>query len=165
MIMKSLLSHGAQVLVTRVDAAKAAVVRQEIPAAVYHDLARALTVRPQEAPRKGRGTIMVVAAGTSDIPVAEEAVITADIMGNLVDRLYDVGVAGLHRLLEHLQQLRRATVFVVVAGLEGALRAWWAAWWTGRSLRYRRASATAPPFTGWRPCWPCSIPVRRGWRW
>jgi len=64
---------------------------------------------------------MVVAAGTSDIPVAEEAVITADIMGNLVDRLYDVGVAGLHRLLEHLQQLRRATVFVVVAGLEGAL--------------------------------------------
>ena len=121
MIMKSLLSHGAQVLVTRVDAAKAAIVRQEIPAAVYHDLARALTVRPQEAPRKGRGTIMVVAAGTSDIPVAEEAVITADIMGNLVDRLYDVGVAGLHRLLEHLQQLRRATVFVVVAGLEGAL--------------------------------------------
>jgi hypothetical protein len=120
-IMRSLLAHGAQVLVTRVDAAKAAAVREEIPAADYHDLARALTVRPQEIPREGRGTIMVIAAGTSDIPVAEEAVITADMMGNVVQRLYDVGVAGLHRLLDHLHQLRRATVFVVVAGLEGAL--------------------------------------------
>ena len=120
-IMRALLAQEAQVLVTRVEAAKAAAVRQEIPAAVYHELARTLTVRPQEIARKGRGTIMVVAAGTSDIPVAEEAVITADMMGNAVERLYDVGVAGLHRLLEHLPQLRRSSVFVVVAGLEGAL--------------------------------------------
>lgn len=120
-IMKALLAQGAKVLVTRVDGAKAAAIRQEIPGAVYHDLARVLTVLPQEMTRKGRGTIMVVAAGTSDIPVAEEAAVTADVMGNQVERLYDVGVAGLHRLLDHLQQLRRATVFVVVAGLEGAL--------------------------------------------
>jgi len=84
-------------------------------------VARALTVRPQEVPRRGRGTVMVVAAGTSDIPVAEEAVITAEMMGSRVERLYDVGVAGLHRLLDYLQELRQAHVFVIVAGLEGAL--------------------------------------------
>jgi len=120
-IMKALLAQGAKVLVTRVDGAKAAAIRQEIPGAVYHEVARALTVRQEEIPGKGRGTIMVVAAGTSDIPVAEEAAVTADVMGNEVERLYDVGVAGLHRLLDHLQRLRRASVFVVVAGLEGAL--------------------------------------------
>jgi NCAIR mutase (PurE)-related protein len=120
-VMRALLAHGAPVLVTRVDAAKAGAVTEEIPAAIYHEVARALTVRPQEVPRRGRGTVMVVAAGTSDIPVAEEAVITAEMMGSRVERLYDVGVAGLHRLLDYLQELRQAHVFVVVAGLEGAL--------------------------------------------
>jgi NCAIR mutase (PurE)-related protein len=120
-IMRALLSKEAPVLVTRVDAVKAGAVRKEIPAAAYHELARALTVCPQEIPKRGRGTIMVVAAGTSDIPVAEEAVITAEMMGSQVARLYDVGVAGLHRLLDYLQKLRQAHVFVVVAGLEGAL--------------------------------------------
>jgi NCAIR mutase (PurE)-related protein len=120
-VMRALLSQGAPVLVTRVDAAKAGAVRKEVPAAVYHELARALTVRPQEVSKRGRGTIMVVAAGTSDIPVAEEAVVTAEMMGSQVERLYDVGVAGLHRLLDYLQELRQAHVFVVVAGLEGAL--------------------------------------------
>jgi NCAIR mutase (PurE)-related protein len=120
-VMRALLSKEAPVLVTRVDAAKAGAVRKEIPAAAYHELARALTVRPLEIPKRGRGTIMVVAAGTSDIPVAEEAVITAEMMGSQVERLYDVGVAGLHRLLDYLQDLRQAHVFVVVAGLEGAL--------------------------------------------
>jgi len=120
-VMRALLAQGAPVLVTRVDAAKAGAVTKEIPAATYHEVARALTVRPQEVPRRGRGTVMVVAAGTSDIPVAEEAVITAEMMGSRVERLYDVGVAGLHRLLDYLQELRQAHVFVIVAGLEGAL--------------------------------------------
>jgi NCAIR mutase (PurE)-related protein len=120
-VMRALLAQDAPVLVTRVDAAKAGAVRKEIPAAAYHELARALTVRPLEIPKRGRGKIMVVAAGTSDIPVAEEAVITAEMMGSQVERLYDVGVAGLHRLLDYLQELRQAHVFVVVAGLEGAL--------------------------------------------
>ena len=120
-IMTAMLSREANVLVTRVDAAKAGAVQKEIKTAVYHELARALTVRQREVSKEGRGTVLVVAGGTSDIPVAEEAIITAEVMGNKVERLYDVGVAGLHRLLDHLQLLREASVFVVVAGLEGAL--------------------------------------------
>ncbi|MBW2072487.1 MAG: nickel pincer cofactor biosynthesis protein LarB [Deltaproteobacteria bacterium] len=113
--------RGVNVLVTRVDPHKAARVQEQVRAAVYHEQARALTVSHADMPRKARGTILVVAAGTSDIPVAEEARVTAEMMGSRVERLYDVGVAGLHRLLHNLEELRRATVHVVVAGMEGAL--------------------------------------------
>jgi pyridinium-3,5-biscarboxylic acid mononucleotide synthase len=88
----------------------------------YHREARAATWRGRgDLPLKGKGTIAVVCAGTSDIPVAEEAVVTSEIMGNRVERLFDVGVAGLHRLLDHHAQLTDASVLIVVAGMEGAL--------------------------------------------
>ena len=120
-IMKAILAQGANVLVTRVDSTKAEIVRKDIEASVYDDISRTLTVRQQEVSQKGRGQVLVLAAGTSDIPVAEEAAITAEMVGSKVERLFDVGVAGLHRLLDHFQLMREATVLVVVAGMEGAL--------------------------------------------
>jgi NCAIR mutase (PurE)-related protein len=120
-IMKAILTQDANVLVTRVDAAKAKAVRKKIKAAVYHEIARTLTVRQREISAEGQGLVIVLAAGTSDIPVAEEAAITAEMIGSRVERFFDVGVAGLHRLLDHLQQMREASVLVVVAGMEGAL--------------------------------------------
>jgi hypothetical protein len=91
-----------------------------VPAAAFHPEARAITLRQEEiAP--GRGVILVAAAGTADLPVAEEAVVTAEIMGNQVERLYDVGVAGLHRLLSAHDRLLAARVIIVAAGMEGAL--------------------------------------------
>jgi len=90
-----------------------------VPDAVFHERAR-LIERRTDIPR-GRGTILVAAAGTSDIPVAEEAAVSAEVMGNDVDRLYDVGVAGLHRLLAERERLYGARVIIAVAGMEGAL--------------------------------------------
>jgi hypothetical protein len=120
-IMKAMLTQGANVLVTRVDADKAKTVKKEIKDAVYHDVARTLTVRQQKSSEEAQGLVIVLAAGTSDIGVAEEAAITAEMVGSRVERLFDVGVAGLHRLLDHYQQMREASVLVVVAGMEGAL--------------------------------------------
>ncbi|MBO0799309.1 MAG: nickel pincer cofactor biosynthesis protein LarB, partial [Blastocatellia bacterium] len=88
--------------------------------AVYHDSCSAISVRRDQTLR-GRGTVAVVTAGTSDIPVADEAAVTAEIMGNQIERLYDVGVAGIHRLLSHLELLQSAQVVVCAAGMEGAL--------------------------------------------
>jgi len=95
-------------------------VRDVVPNAAFHGEARAITLSQGEIVR-GHGTILVACAGTSDLPVAEEAVVTAELMGNVVDRLYDVGVAGLHRLLSEHDRLQRARVLIVVAGMEGAL--------------------------------------------
>jgi NCAIR mutase (PurE)-related protein len=120
-IIKAMLTQGANVLVTRVDADKAKTVQKEIKDAVYHDVARTLTVRQQKTSEEAQGLVIVLAAGTSDIGVAEEAAITAEMVGSRVERLFDVGVAGLHRLLDHYQQIREASVLVVVAGMEGAL--------------------------------------------
>ena len=120
-IMRAILDRGANVLVTRVDPAKAKGIQHEINEAVYHDLSRVLTVRQHEVSAEKTHPVLVLAAGTSDIPVAEEAAITAEMMGSRVERLFDVGVAGLHRLLDHLQLMRQAGVLVVVAGMEGAL--------------------------------------------
>ena len=96
------------------------VIREITPDAEYHELARIVIVNRRPV-KMNRGVILVVSAGTSDLPVAEEAVLTAEIMGNRVERLYDVGVAGIHRLLAHHDQLRQANVLIVVAGMEGAL--------------------------------------------
>ena len=105
---------------TRTDEAAYAAVRAEVPDAVFHPLARAITLQQNDiAP--GKGTVLVVAAGTADLPVAEEAIVTAELMGNQVERLFDVGVAGLHRLLSAQHRLTAARVIVVVAGMEGAL--------------------------------------------
>lgn len=119
-ITERLATAADRVLVTKVEPECFDVVRERVPDAHYHPVARAITVNrvKDTSPRPG---IMVVCAGTSDIPIAEEAALTAELMGNAVERSYDVGVAGVHRLLDHLPQLRQAKVVVAVAGMEGAL--------------------------------------------
>ena len=118
-IAKAIVDRGHSLLVTRTDAATHEAVAKVVPDARFHQAARIIE-RRTEAPR-GQGVVLVAAAGTSDIPVAEEAAVTAEVMGNDVDRLYDVGVAGLHRLLAEHQRLLSARVIIVVAGMEGAL--------------------------------------------
>ena len=120
-IVTALLAKGGNVLATRVNGAKGAKLKEFFPGAVYHGDARALTVEQHPVAIRGRGKILVVCAGTSDIAVAAEAVLTARLMGNEVEQLYDVGVAGLHRLLAKRETLAEAAVVIVVAGMEGAL--------------------------------------------
>ncbi len=119
-ISERIVAAQHNLLVTRTTAEAYEVIRKRLPAAMFHPEARAITMRSAGMPA-GRGTILVVAAGTADLPVAEEAVVSAEIMGNTVDRLYDVGVAGLHRLLAEHVRLTAAHVLIVVAGMEGAL--------------------------------------------
>jgi NCAIR mutase (PurE)-related protein len=107
------------VLVTRASVEAYRAVKEALPDAVYHTDARAITL--DRSAREKRPGVVVCCAGTSDVPVAEEAAVTAEIMGSAADRMYDVGVAGLHRLLDKLQRLRAARAIVVVAGMEGAL--------------------------------------------
>jgi len=119
-IAERIVARGHSLLVTRADQAAFDAVRNSLPAAHFHPEARAITLRQNDLV-PGKGVVLVAAAGTSDIPVAEEAAVTADLMGNTVDRLYDVGVAGLHRLLGEQARLASARVVIVVAGMEGAL--------------------------------------------
>jgi pyridinium-3,5-biscarboxylic acid mononucleotide synthase len=119
-ISERIVNAGHNLLVTRTTPEAFAAVRERLPAASFHEQARTITLRSAPMPQ-GRGTVLIVAAGTADLPVAEEAVISAEIMGNAVDRLYDVGVAGLHRLLAEHARLTAAHVVIVVAGMEGAL--------------------------------------------
>ncbi len=119
-IAAKLVERESRVLVTRVTAEQARAVRKKFKAAVHHELARCLTIDKKPLPKRP-GKIAVICAGTSDLPVAEEAAITAEIMGNRVERIVDVGVAGLHRLLARLEAIQLANVLVVVAGMEGAL--------------------------------------------
>jgi hypothetical protein len=118
-IANSILKREQRVLITRITAEHARALKKKFKHAVYHELARCVTIEKQPLPK--RGSIAVVCAGTSDLPVAEEASITAEIMGNHVVRVNDVGVAGLHRLLAKLDIIRSANVVVVAAGMEGAL--------------------------------------------
>ena len=119
-IARRVYDHDGCVLVTRLDAKQAEALRKAFPEAEYHELARCVTIQKNPSPPRP-GYIAVLAAGTSDIPVAEEAAVTAEAMGNRVERIYDVGVAGLHRLLGKLEQIQGANVLIVVAGMEGAL--------------------------------------------
>lgn len=119
-ILQRLAQGPGPLLATRAAADVFLAVQEAIPTARYHDLARMIVIEPQSLPKR-EGLILVVAAGTSDLPVAEEAAITADVMGNRIERVYDVGVAGLHRLLAHTELLMQANVLIVVAGMEGAL--------------------------------------------
>jgi pyridinium-3,5-biscarboxylic acid mononucleotide synthase len=119
-IFSSLAGHGGNILATRASEKQFAAVKKKSREARYYKSARAIVLR-QDQTIYGKGLIAVVSAGTSDIPVAEEAVITAEIMGNEVERLYDVGVAGIHRLLANRSTLTRARVIIVCAGMEGAL--------------------------------------------
>ena len=120
-IIEKLRSNGSSILATRIDAAKAVAIIKAVPSVQYNSDARTLTFMEGEFKEKGKGIIMVISAGTSDIPVAEEAAITAFMMGNRVDRLYDVGVAGIHRLFFHRERITSAGVLIVCAGMEGAL--------------------------------------------
>ncbi|HEX3375788.1 MAG TPA: nickel pincer cofactor biosynthesis protein LarB [Candidatus Acidoferrales bacterium] len=121
-IVRGLLRPGTthNILITRADAAVFRAVKKLHRAAKFHSLSGAITIRRNEE-ISGKGAILVIAAGTSDIPVAEEAAVTAEIMGNRVESIYDVGVAGLHRLLHHREKIAAARVIVCVAGMEGAL--------------------------------------------
>jgi NCAIR mutase (PurE)-related protein len=116
-----LRAGGESVLITRLVAEVAAAVIAAVPELTWAADARVAYCRGEAPAQPGRGTILVVAAGTADVPVAEEAALTADLMGQRVERVYDVGVAGIHRLFAHHDRLRAAGVLVVVAGMEGAL--------------------------------------------
>jgi hypothetical protein len=118
-IASEILTRAERVLLTRADEGHVAAVRQALPDAVHHERARCLTV--DRGSREGRGLVAVVAAGTADLPVAEEAAVTLQICGSHVERHFDVGVAGLHRLLDRLPAIRAANAVVAVAGMEGAL--------------------------------------------
>ncbi len=120
-IFRSLQERQDTILVTRVDTDKADRIVREAPELDYSPVARTLLYTRKEVEIRGRGPILVVAAGTSDLPVAEEAVVTAGVLGNRVERLFDVGIAGIHRLLNHNDKLRAAAVIIAVAGMEGAL--------------------------------------------
>ena len=119
-IAEHLAARNDKVLVTKVSDDVYDVVRQRLTDAEYHPVPRAISVNRAKKAARRRG-IMVISGGTADIPVAEEAALTAELMGNKVERSYDVGVAGVHRLLDHLPQLRQAKVIIAVAGMEGAL--------------------------------------------
>ena len=119
-IVRRMSEHNDKVLVTRVDKNMADEVRVEIPELVYHPMPR-LLILDRSAPAEKHPGILVVTAGTADMPVAEEAAMTAELMGNAVERMFDVGVAGIHRLLRQTERLWQARVVIVVAGMDGAL--------------------------------------------
>ena len=118
-IAAELVARGNPLLVTRADADAFAAVKAAVPGVEYHEVARCITLKGPIPP--GAGTIALCCAGTSDMPVAEEAAVTAELLGNRVERLYDIGVAGIHRLLSQRERLEAARVIIVVAGMEGAL--------------------------------------------
>jgi pyridinium-3,5-biscarboxylic acid mononucleotide synthase len=128
-IAQEILTRSDRLLMTRADEAHAEAVLAAVPGAVHHRRARCITHLPEDqgggdegtGDHGGRGLVAVVSAGTADLPVAEEAVVTLRAAGNKVEQFTDVGVAGLHRLLRHLEAIRRANVIVAVAGMEGAL--------------------------------------------
>jgi NCAIR mutase (PurE)-related protein len=120
-IMRQLKRGGQSILVTRLEKRKAMAVQKVYPKSQYYPLSKVLTYLTHPVKSDGKGTILVITAGTTDIPVAEEAAVTAQFMGNRVETLYDVGVAGIHRLLSERVRLEAARVLIVVAGMEGAL--------------------------------------------
>jgi len=119
-IAARLLDHDRRVLITRASPEQARLLRKKFKHAVHHLPARCVTIQAAPLPKRP-GTIAVICAGTSDLPVASEAAVTADIMGNRVEQLTDVGVSGLHRVLGRLDSIQKANVLIVVAGMEGAL--------------------------------------------
>ena len=120
-VMEAMVDQKDTVMITRVSAEKAEAIIAKHPKAMYHPEARMLVLASRPIAPAEKGLIMVIAAGTSDIPVAEEALITAKTMGHRVESLYDVGVSGIHRLMQHEKLWTEASVFIVVAGMEGAL--------------------------------------------
>ena len=119
-IVKQMMKNNSNIMATRASKEVFESVREVAPDAIYHEQARIIVVKQKEVLISEK-IIAVITAGTSDIPVAEEAAVTAETIGNKVDRIYDVGVAGIHRLLARTEQIRAANVIIVVAGMEGAL--------------------------------------------
>jgi NCAIR mutase (PurE)-related protein len=119
-IFESMQKRNHNILATKVDKKLFSAVREKYPEAEYNELAKTIVIKKETLKRK-KGKILVITAGTSDIPVAEEAVVTAEIMGNNVEKVYDVGVAGVHRLFDIKDKIFDANVIIVVAGMEGAL--------------------------------------------
>ena len=120
-IAEKIVKNRSVLLATRAGREHYAAVHKRVGKARYNQTSRTITANEHLVRSSGGGTILVVTAGTSDIPVAEEAAVTASLMGNAVDKLFDVGVAGIHRILTQSQKLRKASVIIVVAGMEGAL--------------------------------------------
>jgi NCAIR mutase (PurE)-related protein len=120
-IMRQLKKKDQNILITRLDERKAKAIQKVFPKSQYHPRSKVLTYLIHPWKSEGKGTILVITAGTTDIPVAEEAVVTAQFMGNCVETLYDVGVAGIHRLLYERERMEAARILIVVAGMEGAL--------------------------------------------
>lgn len=120
-IMERMAEQEENIMVTRVSPEKAELIMQRFPKSQYHKRARLIILESQAVKPSGRGTILVLCAGTSDVPIAEEAAITAKFMGNNTEVIHDIGVSGLHRLLSHKDSLISASVIIVVAGMEGAL--------------------------------------------
>lgn len=120
-IAREILKHSPVLLATRADKAAYKAIKSVAKNAIYHGQARLVTVHKKRSKRQSQGLILIITAGTSDIPIAEEARITAETMGHSVKTLYDVGVAGVHRLLAHRKLLDKARVIIVIAGMEGAL--------------------------------------------
>jgi NCAIR mutase (PurE)-related protein len=119
-IAETLLEHGGEnIMITRINGEKYS--EMNFPDAVFHETARVAVINPRLLPANNKKYIAVVSAGTSDIPVAEEAAVVAETLGNSVKRIYDAGVAGLHRLLAHLDEIQGANCVIAVAGMEGAL--------------------------------------------
>ena len=119
-IIEKMVDKEENVLITRLTDNKAESIKKHFPSSDYHPKSRILTIEVRPIEKRGKGKILVISAGTADIPVAEEAAITATFMGNDVKTLFDVGVAGLHRLLQNKDTIMTASVIVVVAGMEGA---------------------------------------------
>ncbi len=120
-IVRSMAEKGGNVLITRLEADRMKPIQKVFPDIQYYPRSRTATLVKKPVEIKGKGTILVLTAGTTDIPVAEEAMVTAQMMGNEVEMICDVGVAGIHRLLHHREKIMRAHVLIVVAGMEGAL--------------------------------------------
>jgi NCAIR mutase (PurE)-related protein len=120
-IVQHMVEHGDNVLVTRISSEKAETLSNNHPQGEYNSLARTFTLRQKPVEDLGRGKVLIICAGTSDLPVAREAAVTARMFNNQVEELVDVGVAGIHRLLAHTQLLRESSVIIVIAGMEGAL--------------------------------------------
>ena len=120
-ILEKMAERGHNLLATKANTEIYEVVKQQFPNAQYHQAAHMISIIKEPISTKKQGTILVITAGTSDIPIAEEAVLTAQLMGNTVETEYDFGVAGIHRLLDIREKLQKAHVVIVVAGMEGAL--------------------------------------------
>ncbi|MBU0496992.1 MAG: nickel pincer cofactor biosynthesis protein LarB [Candidatus Thermoplasmatota archaeon] len=120
-ILKKMAEHGHNLLATKATPQIYHAVKPHFPTATYHQEARMISIIQEPITTKKQGTILIITAGTSDIPIAEEAALTAHLMGNTVETEYDVGIAGIHRLLDIRTKLQKATVIIVVAGMEGAL--------------------------------------------